>query len=287
MALALDLLRLTRPLNVVLFLAATALGGVLAAGGAAFEEDALPGLLLAMLSATLVGAGSMVVNDLYDVEIDRINRPDRPLASGRLSRRTAWVFYAALSLGGIALGALVSPLHGLIATLSVLFLWAYSTHLKGTILLGNLAVGATIALGVLFGGLAAGPANGPLWMGVILGGAVVFVREIAKDVEDVAGDRAGGARTLPIVWGERRALGLALALVGTILAGLPLAAQVVGTAFYVWGLGLAGCLLVALWTGASGLVSGGDLRDAARRTRAWLKGALVVGIVALVLTRLG
>ena len=86
-----DLLRLTRPLNVALFLAATALGGVLVRGGAAFEGEALGRLLLAMLSATLVGAGSMVVNDLYDVEIDRVNRPDRPLASGRVSRRTAWM----------------------------------------------------------------------------------------------------------------------------------------------------------------------------------------------------
>lgn len=287
MSLALDLVRLTRPFNVVLFLAATALGGVLAAGGAAFEGEALGRLLLAMLSATLVGAGSMVVNDLYDVEIDRINRPDRPLASGRVSRRTAWGFYGGLSLAGAALGAWVSPLHGLIATVSVGFLWAYSVGLKGTVLLGNVAVGATIALGVLFGGLAAGPANGPLWAGVFLGGVIVFVREIAKDVEDLAGDRAGGARTLPVVWGERRTLALALALTGLILASLPLTAQVVGVAFYVWGLGLAACLLVAIWAGASGLASGGDLRAPARKTRAWLKGALVVGIAALVLTRLG
>ncbi|MEM6327566.1 MAG: geranylgeranylglycerol-phosphate geranylgeranyltransferase [Bacteroidota bacterium] len=286
MALALDLLRLTRPFNVVLFLAATALGGVLVAGGAAFEGEALGRLLLAMLSATLVGAGSMVVNDLYDVEIDQINRPDRPLASGRVSRRAAWMFYAAISITGWVLGAMVSPVHGVIAALSVLFLWAYSTHLKGTVLLGNVAVGATIALGVLFGGLAAGPATGPLWAGVILGGGIVFVREIAKDVEDVEGDRAGGARTLPIVWGERRALGLALGLTGALLASLPLAAQVVGSAFYVWGLGLAACLLVAIWTGAPGLISGTEWRQPARRMRAWLKGALVAGIAGLVLTRL-
>lgn len=284
---ALDLLRLTRPLNVVLFLAATMLGGVLVGGAAAFQGDALGRLLLAMLSATFVGAGSMVVNDLYDVEIDRINRPNRPLASGRVSRRTAWAFYTVLSLMGAGLGVLVSPLHGLIATLSVVFLWGYSVGLKGTILLGNLAVGATIALGVLFGGLAVGSATGPLWSGVLLGGAIVFVREIAKDVEDLGGDLAGGARTLPVVWGERRALLLALGLTGAILACLPLAAEVVGAAFYVWGLGLAGCLLVAIWAGASGLVAAGDLRDPARRTRAWLKGALVVGIAALVLTRLG
>ncbi|MEM1054493.1 MAG: geranylgeranylglycerol-phosphate geranylgeranyltransferase [Bacteroidota bacterium] len=281
------MLRLTRPLNVVLFLAATALGGVLSMGGAAFEGEALSRLLLAMLSATLVGAGSMVVNDLYDVEIDKINRPDRPLASGRVSRRTAWIFYAVLSVVGIVLGALVSPLHGGIAATSVLFLWAYSVALKGTVLLGNVAVGATIALGVLFGGLAAGAATASLWAGVLLGGTIVFVREIAKDVEDIEGDRAGGVRTLPIVWGERRALGLVLALIVAILVSLPFAAEVVGAAFYVWGLGLAVCLLVAFWKGAVGLAERGPLRESARTTRAWLKGSLVLGILALVLTRLG
>ena len=119
-------------------------------------------------------------------------------------------------------------------------------------LLGNVVVGGVIALGVLFGGLAVGPANGPLWAGVALGGVIVFAREIAKDVEDAEGDRIGGARTLPLAWGERRALALSLIVVGLVIASLPLAAEVVSTSFYVWGLPLAGCLLVALWSAGGG-----------------------------------
>ena len=282
-----DLLRLTRPLNVVLFLAATALGGALSAGASAFEGEAFARLFLAMISATFVGAGSMVVNDLYDVEIDKINRPDRPLASGRVSRRAAWTFWALLSAGGVLCGALVSPLHLVISALSVLFLWAYSARLKGTILLGNVAVGATIGLGVLFGGLAAGPANAPLWTGVMFGAALTFVREVVKDVEDVGGDREGGARTLPVVWGERRTVVLSLGLIAALLASLPVAAETVGAAFYVWGLALAACLLVALWTLGVALAERAETRGPARTARAWLKGALVTGILALVLTRLG
>ena len=282
-----DLLRLTRPLNVILFLAATALGGTLSAGAGAFQGEALVRLLFAMLSATLVGAGSMVVNDLYDVEIDKLNRPDRPLASGRVSRQGAWIFYGLLSAGGVLCGALVSPLHLAISALSVLFLWAYSARLKGTVLLGNVAVGATIGLGVLFGGLAAGPANAPLWTGVGLGAALTFVREIVKDVEDAHGDREGGARTLPVVWGERKAFTLALVLTVGLLLLLPLAAQFVGAAFYVWGLGLAVCLLVATWIGAVALAERAPLRQPARAARAWLKGGLAVGILALALTQLG
>ena len=283
-----DLLRLTRPLNVVLFLAATALGGALAAGMSAFEGEPLARLLLAMASATLVGAGSNVVNDLYDVEIDRVNRPDRPLARGAVSVRAAWGFWALLSAGGVLLGAWVSPLHGALAAASVVLLWMYSAWLKGTVLIGNVAVAGVIALGVLFGGLAVGSASGPLWAGVALGGVIVFAREIAKDVEDAEGDRAGGARTLPLVWGERRALGLSFAVVGLVIASLPLAAEVVGTSFYMWGLPLAGCLLVALWTLAVALAeNGAPLRDPSRRASGWLKAALAVGIAGLVLARMG
>ncbi len=282
-----DLLRLTRPLNVILFLAATALGGVLVAGGDAFGVDALRALLLAMVSATLVGAGSNVINDLYDVEIDRVNKPDRPLAKGTVSARAAWGFWVLLSAGGVLFGAMVSPLHAAISAASVALLWGYSAKLKGTILLGNVAVAATIGLGVAFGGLAVGLARGPLWAGVGLGALIVFAREIAKDVEDTEGDRAGGARTLPIVWGERRALGLSIAVLVLVLAAVPLAAEVVGASFYVWGLPLATCVLTALWTLASAMASGEALRAPSRRASGWMKGALVAGIVGLVLARLG
>ncbi|OZC01752.1 geranylgeranylglycerol-phosphate geranylgeranyltransferase [Rubricoccus marinus] len=282
-----DLLRLTRPLNVILFLAATALGGALVAGAAAFEGAALGALFLAMGSATLVGAGSNVVNDLYDVEIDRVNRPGRPLAAGTVSARAAWIFWALLSAGGVLLGSLVSPLHAAISAASVALLWVYSAKLKGTVLLGNVAVAAVIGMGVAFGGLAVGPARGPLWAGGLVGAAIVFAREIAKDVEDAEGDRAGGARTLPIVWGERRALGLSIGVIVLVLAALPLAAEVVGASFYVWGLPLAACLLMALWTLGATLGVGEPLREPSRRASGWLKGALVAGIVGLVIARLG
>ena len=77
-------------------------------------------------------------------------------------------------------------------------------------------------------------------------------------------------------------------VVGLVIASLPLAAEVVGTSFYMWGLPLAACLLVALWILAVALAEkGAPLRDPARRASGWLKGALAVGIVGLVLARMG
>lgn len=282
-----DLLRLTRPVDVILFLAAAAVGGALVGGGAAFEGEALGRLLLAMLSATLVGAGSNVVNDLYDAEIDRVNSPHRPLASGAVAPEAAWAFWGALSVGGVVLGALVSPLHAAVSAGSVALLWTYSAWLKGTVLLGNLTVGAVIALGVVFGGLAVGPPTAALWAGAALGGWVTFSREIVKDVHDVEGDRAGGAVTLPLAWGERRATGLAVGCVGAALVAYPAAAGAVGAGWYVWGLPLAGCLLAAGWVLGAALAAGAPLAEPSVRASRWLKVGLAVGIVGLVVTRLG
>lgn len=279
-----DLFRLTRPVDILLFLGAAGVGGVLVGGPAV--GDALGALLLAMASATLVGAGSNVVNDIYDVEIDRVNSPERPLASGAVTPRAAWVFWALLSAGGVILGLLVSPLHGAISAASVVLLWAYSRMLKGTVLLGNVAVGAVISLGVLFGGLAVGPPTLALWAGVALGGALVFAREIVKDVHDVEGDRAGGVRTLPLAWGERRATGLAVACLAAILVSTPLVADAAGASFYVWGLPLAACLLMGIWVLGAALAERAPLREPSVRASRWLKVGLAVGIVGLVLARL-
>ena len=84
-----DLVRLTRPVDAVLFLAAALLGGWLAAGPAAFGGDALSTLLPAAFSAALIGLAGNVVNDIYDVEVDRANAPWRPLPAGAVTLRAA------------------------------------------------------------------------------------------------------------------------------------------------------------------------------------------------------
>lgn len=275
------LLRLARPLDVVLFFFAAAIGGVLTADASALQDNG-GRLLLAMAAAALVGGGSNVVNDLYDRDIDRINRPDRPLVSGAVSPGAAWAFWAALSAVGVGLGVLASPVHGAIALVSVVGLWAYSAYVKRLPALGNVVVAGVITLGVVYGGLAAGPPTPSLWAGAGLAFTILLAREIAKDVEDEEGDRAGGARTLPIVWGARRTLRLVAALVGVSVLVLPLVAHVVGPAFFVYGLALAACLLAALWALASGGASAARAHAASR----WLKIGLGVGIVVLALARL-
>ena len=279
-------LRLLRPFNAVLSLAAVALGAVLAAGRAAFEAP-VP-LALAVLSAALVGSASNALNDVVDLDIDRINRPDRPLPSGAVGVGAARALWAVLSAAGVAAGAAVSAALGGIAAGSVALLWLYNVRLKGTPGPGNVVAAGVIALALLYGALAVGGPRPAVWAGVALTFLLVLGREVAKDVEDAVGDAAHGARTLAVVLGERRAAAVALAVMGLTLAALPAATLLgLGRSFLLYVLPCAGCLLAAGWALGVGLAAPeAVLRARAGGARAWLKASMVAGLLALALARL-
>lgn len=270
--------RLVRPLNVVMFFAGVALGGVLAAGADAFGEGGR--LALAMLSAACIGAGANAINDVFDLAIDRVNRPDRPLPSGAVSVGAARAVWAVSSALGIGLGALLSVGHLLIAAASVLLLYGYSARLKRTPLVGNLAVALVLALAILYGGLAVEAVGGGLLLGAGFAFGSTLAREVAKDIEDAVGDATEGARTLPLVAGPGVAVGVAVGAVALTVAGFPLALPAgLGADFFALGLPAAGLLLAAAWLllGASGET----LERQAGRASALLKAAMLAGILAL------
>ncbi len=284
------LVRLARPLNVVMFFAGVALGGLLAAGPEAFVGSEGRALALAMASAAFIGAGANAINDVFDLEIDRVNRPDRPLPSGMVSVRAARAFWGLASGVGVVLSAFLSPLHIVIAVGSVALLYGYSARLKRTALLGNLAVAAVLGLAILYGGLAVAPTGEPAaWSVPLLGAAFAFgstlAREVAKDIEDAVGDATGGARTLPLVAGPRVAVWVAAGAIGATLASFPLALGAgLGADFFALGLPAAGLLLAAAWAllGAPNAV----LRRRAGTASGLLKAAMVAGILALAVARI-
>src|SRR5690606_24063677 len=205
----------------------------------------------------------------------------------------AWALWAALTGLGVLLGALVSPLHGGIAAGSAALLWAYSAQLKKSAGWGNLAVAVVLSLAILYGGLAVAAVPGAAWLGAAFAFLTTLAREIAKDLEDAAGDAAGGARTLPIRWGPRPAAALALVVAFATLFALPVPAFAgLDTIFLALVLPAAACLLGAAWAllVADAEAAGGA--DAAwplggARASGWLKGAMVLGVLALALARLG
>ena len=174
------------------------------------------GPTVAALAAFFVCAAGNVFNDLVDVETDRVNRPNRVLVRGGLSRKYARNLTIGLNVVAFLMALAVSFWVSAVALVTIGLLFAYNLYLKRIPLLGNSVVALLAGLTFLTGGLAAEPAltfrlPGPLIAAVF---AFLFhlVREIVKDVQDLEGDRQAGLNSLPLVWGVSKSLHLSLGL---------------------------------------------------------------------------
>jgi 4-hydroxybenzoate polyprenyltransferase len=99
-------------------------GGAIAAEGG-WPGDPLP-LALAVASALLLTGASNGINQIADVETDRINRPDRPLPSGAMTMRSAWAIVVALGVVALACAAAADPWYCACVALTVPITSAYS-----------------------------------------------------------------------------------------------------------------------------------------------------------------
>jgi len=176
-------------------------------------------LILAGCAGFAACAFGNIVNDLLDIEIDRINNPRRPLPSGRAQREWTIVAAAVFGLAGIltALPLGRNPLLLVFLTLVLLFL--YAIYFKKTPT-ANLVVALMASLSFLLGGWVAGNDFCLVPFGFAL--LIHLPREIVKDVIDLEGDRPAGVRSLPIRFGTRRALVLSAILLGLLAVLLPL-----------------------------------------------------------------
>ena len=263
--------RLIRGSNLLIAAAGVVAGGWIALGSLGFPKE----LLFAALSGIALGAVGNTWNDIRDVAADRVNRPGgRPLAAGQITRGTADLVVFGGSVLGIAFAGLVSGYQVLAALAALAAMLAYSPLLKPRPLIGNVAVAVVAGSPPFYGALAVGiPAAGVVpW---VLAAWLHFVREVVKDVEDEPGDRVIGRRTLPIAVGRRPALVLAagagLLFVPASLL-LPRNAGYGGAYFLIALLAQMAMLVAATWL----------LLGKVERVSALLKGAMVIGLVALV-----
>jgi geranylgeranylglycerol-phosphate geranylgeranyltransferase len=159
--------------------------------------------LAALVTFLATGAGNSW-NDYLDIEIDKINQPQRVLPSGQISPRAAWIFSIVLTILALIVAAFINPAAFAIALLASAILYVYSWKLKSTVLMGNATVAAISALSVVFGGIAAGNVWPTLWLAAIIGVAITG-REVLKTLADYEGDLRQHVRTISTAWGRRYA----------------------------------------------------------------------------------
>ena len=237
---------------------------------------------MAALAAALIAAGGNAYNDYCDRDLDHLQKPDRPLPSGRLSPVAALIWTILCLASGILLGLLLGPICSLIAAMAALFLVLYSRYLKGTPLIGNVMVALVAGLAFPFGAAAIGNVRAALWAAWM---AFLYHlgREIIKDMEDLLGDAAAGAGTLPVRYGlsaSRWAVSLVLLL---LLISLPLPHVVNDYNNLYLALVLVGVFPIVL---AAAILSWCWSQPAQfHRLSSWLKWDMLVGLAALLLGR--
>lgn len=204
------LYKISRPLTTLTGALAVVLGGYVAGTGEWFN------VALAVLSTILISSSANAWNDLLDIEIDRINQPQRPLPSGQVSMRNARIFSFTLAVLSLLIAALISLPAFLIALTANALLYLYSWRLKSTILLGNFIVALVSATSAIYGGVAAGNAGPSLWLFAIIFVAILG-REVLKTMADYDGDLNESVRTISTAWGRRVARVFFYILVGATL----------------------------------------------------------------------
>jgi geranylgeranylglycerol-phosphate geranylgeranyltransferase len=200
------LIRITRPANSIAAGLAAIVAYLIATG------TVIPAVLLLFIVVSLVTAAGNVINDYFDVEIDRVNRPDRPIPSGQISLPAARAYAVTLFLAGIFVCLFTNELCIAIAVSNSLLLIGYAAWLKRTPLFGNLVVSYLAGSMFLFGGALNGlPGLFHVLPFAVMTFFAMLARELIKDAEDVDGDNISGAVTIPIRYGIRPTVFLALA----------------------------------------------------------------------------
>jgi len=241
-----------------------------------------PAFVGAAAAFSAAGAAN-ALNDRLDVDADRINRPERPIPSGRVTPGVAEATAAVCGVVAVALAALVAPRAALLAVVWLALTALYSVVLKGVPVVGNVAVSLVASTPFLMGGFTQGKYKLAL-VPCVLAFLVHLARELVKDVEDVEGDRAAGLRTLavrrgaPAVFAVTRGVLVAL----MVLSALPFAFRIYG-----WGYAavvvVIDALLVWLMVTLGRRSEEGALKGGSRVPSNVLKGVMLLGLVAFVL----
>jgi geranylgeranylglycerol-phosphate geranylgeranyltransferase len=235
-----------------------------------------PQAVFAFAVAVLICGGGNAINDYCDRKIDAINRPDRPIPSGRLKAGHALVLGRSLFMMGVILSIPLGVPCIALAILNSVILAFYAAELKRLGLAGNLIVGYLVGSTFLFGGLAVGKLQAVEILAA-MAALTTAGRELIKDIEDMQGDRKIGLKTFPLLHGPRAAAALAIVFIAAALAISPLP-YLLGLFDEVY-LVLAGIsALTFIWTAT--IVSGSQKPKAAGRASLACKVGMGVGLMA-------
>ena len=266
--------KIIRPLNFIITLVSIIVAYVISKKGADFSLE----ILLAAFSGALAGAAGNVINDYYDIETDKINKPKRVLPSGDLTDKGTLFLYMILVLLSLDLALWAGWQSFVVVFISTGIIFLYSYKLKKVPLLGNIVVSIMTGMAFIYGAIVAGNIMGGL-IPAAFALLINFIREIVKDIEDIEGDEKAGIRTFPIVTGVKPAIRIAgvtvIALI--ILTVVPFIFNIYKIEYFILIMLAVNPLLVVIFKLLISIDSKADIG----KVSSLLKLAMVSGLAAI------
>lgn len=206
-------IRIIRPKNSIMIGLAVIIGIILTDPRQILSIRTMYGFL----TGFFISSYSMIVNDIYDIEVDRVNNMDRPLAKGYITIKSAWAYSIILLFTGLLFAYFTSVLGLLIATLFAFISWLYNFSLKKHGIIGNFTVAVSTIIPYVYGnviisynGLHDFIGNPALlspavyWFSIVSFFAVTG-REVIKTISDIEGDKIRGVQSVAIKFGTEKA----------------------------------------------------------------------------------
>lgn len=201
-------IKLVRPLNCLITAAVVFVGGIISSENKTFNET----LILASITAAFIAASGNVINDYFDIEIDKIAHRERPMVKGEIKPSEALRFYFVLIIIGFVISFFLHLNLLIITFLSAAILFLYSYFIKKILLIGNIVVALLTAIAFIFGGLAVNNPKAAI-IPAIFAFMINLIRELVKDIQDIEGDKLNNTITFPVKFGIRNTSHLIIILI--------------------------------------------------------------------------
>ncbi len=282
-----DYFFLLRPINVGMIIAMTVAG--MWFGNPTFSyPSTLINYLLGIVVVIAYTGIAMIHNDILDIEIDKINAPDRALPSGRVSKKSALIYMTLLFSIGTAFGVFLRYESVILMFLTLILSLLYNWKLKKTGFVGNLIVGYTATSAFIYGdAVVAGfthfwpPQNWNASVYLFLISALLNTsREVCKGIMDTEGDRTYGVQTIAVKYGSKFAARFVLFLniLALTFAVIPVIRGVFGPVFIIAAISF---LILMLMNGVP-LVKSPNY-DTAKKFKDYLHPIMLLALVLVII----
>lgn len=290
-------LAILRPNNILLTLFTQGVFMIAASRTSYFNIDwsniIWPESLLIILTCCLTAAGGYIINDLFDVETDHINRPNKRILKRDISHKAAIVYYIILTTLGQICGYYAGLGIGLFASAIAVLLYFYSSDLKAMGLPGNSLIAFMSGSVIYIASRGIHEIHSAYFAEyAFLAFLLTMARELVKDAEDIEGDKEQGCETFPILYGTRKTNILSNVILALIVIFLVTAAYLLSIApffnvkstieihrfvypaFLV--LALVPMILKSMW-----MIGKANNKRDYKKISKWLKLTMLVGLISV------